>query len=110
MLEQVTVSSDVYSIQRSSAYWQEPNKFKPERWFGTESKDNRDAYRPFLMGPRTCLGRDMALQTIRLTLAKMAFRYDFEKVDHDFNWETHASSSIIWTNFKVLTKLSRSGC
>jgi cytochrome P450 len=103
--EQVAVSADIYSIQRSPMYWEEPDMFKPERWFDPANKDKRKANRPFLIGPRACIGRDMALQTLRLTLAKLAFRYDFEKVDQDFDWERDTSSSVIWTDFRVRLRI-----
>lgn len=77
----------------------------PERWSDPKSKDRRNAYRPFLIGARACIGREMALQTLRLTIAKLVFKFDFERVNQEFDWERDASSSVIWSDFEVLVKI-----
>ena len=42
----------------SEANWMEPHAFKPERWLGDEwVGDDRKATQPFLVGPRSCLGK-----------------------------------------------------
>lgn len=38
--------------------WTEPEAFKPERWLGSEwVGDDRKAMQPFLVGPRSCIGK-----------------------------------------------------
>ncbi|KAF5684380.1 benzoate 4-monooxygenase cytochrome P450 [Fusarium denticulatum] len=68
-----TVSADLYKIQRLPEYSADPAAFRPERWLDaaedTEFKrDNRTAYRPFLIGSGACIGREMAQQSIRLKI------------------------------------------
>ncbi|RYN16692.1 hypothetical protein AA0115_g12194 [Alternaria tenuissima] len=107
------VSADLYTIQRSSQYFNDPASFRPERWLeGAEENgfdgDNRSASRPFLIGSRACIGRHMAQQSIRLIMARLLWRYDFELVDRDgFIWERDAGSSLIYTDYTLLVKILR---
>lgn len=103
----VYVFADIFTIQRSGEYWARPDEFLPERWVesnNTESPyagDVKAAFRPFLLGTRACIGRQMALQTLRLVLANLALRYDFEMVNRDdFVWERDVPSSLVWTDYK----------
>ncbi|RYO44862.1 hypothetical protein AA0116_g13546 [Alternaria tenuissima] len=107
------VSADIYTIQRSSQYFNDPANFRPERWLeGAEENgfdgDNRSASRPFLIGSRACIGRHMAQQSIRLIMARLLWKYDFELLDRDgFIWERDAGSSLIYTDYTLLVKVSR---
>ncbi|CAN9211846.1 putative cytochrome P450 [Alternaria alternata] len=107
------VSADLYTIQRSSQYFNDPASFRPERWLeGAEKNgfdgDNRSASRPFLIGSRACIGRHMAQQSIRLIMARLLWRYDFELLDRDgFIWEQDAGSSLIYTDYTLLVKVLR---
>lgn len=108
----VQVYAEAYTTQRSSRYWADPDEFKPERWYerapGSKyANDVHDAYKPFSSGPRTCLGREMALQTLRLTAAKLVFRYDIEMLNRkDFLWERDAGSAALYSKYKILVHLS----
>ncbi|GJC87166.1 cytochrome P450 monooxygenase hmp1 [Colletotrichum liriopes] len=110
-----TVSADLYTIQRSPENFADPSTFRPERWLdgvdSTEFKaDVRAAYRPFLIGSRACIGRHMAQQSIRLIVAKLLWRYDFELLDRDgFIWERDAGSSLIYTDYKVMVNVKKIG-
>jgi cytochrome P450 len=51
----------MYSIQRSSIYFKDPDSFEPERFLAEGQKiygsDRRDAMNPFSVGPRNCIGK-----------------------------------------------------
>lgn len=104
----VFVSADIYTIQRSPEYWADATAFRPERWIETEpdsiyAGDVKAAFKPFLLGSRACIGRQMALQTLRLILVHIAFRYDFSMVDRDeFVWERDVPSSLVWTDYRKI--------
>ncbi|KAL0936247.1 benzoate 4-monooxygenase cytochrome P450 [Colletotrichum truncatum] len=105
----VNVSADMYTIQRSSSYWARPNSFCPERWFdnGPETefaKDIRSSNCPFLLGPRMCIGRAVALQSMRLLLAKTVYIFDLEAAE-DYNWETDVSCSYLWTGYRCMVRV-----
>ena len=71
--------------QRDARYFDEPAKFKPERW--NEEAANclpKYAYFPFGGGPRACIGNTFAMMEIVLVLAAIGqkFRLPLAK-DHD---------------------------
>lgn len=108
------VSADIYSIHRSSRYFREPDSFQPERWVshGKDTlfeSDNRQAYRPFLIGSRACVGKNSALQSLRLITAKLLWKLDFEMVNKDFVWERDAVSSLIYTDYPLIVRTKRAG-
>ncbi|KAK8022393.1 hypothetical protein PG993_013160 [Apiospora rasikravindrae] len=110
------VSADLYTIQRSPENFADPAAFRPERWLDGAEKsaefqaDNPTAYRPFLIGTRACIGRHMAQQSIRLIVASLLWRYDFELLDPDgFVWERDAGSSLIYTDYKVNVHVKKIG-
>ncbi|VTO83331.1 unnamed protein product [Fusarium graminearum] len=55
------------AIHRNPKFWPNPDKFMPERWL--EQDFHRTAYRPFELGPRGCIGQELALTELRLLLA-----------------------------------------
>jgi len=59
-------------IQRHRNRWGAPDDFDPDRFEREESRDAlRNAYLPFGMGPRVCLGAAFALQEATLILASI---------------------------------------
>ncbi|MBL8335368.1 MAG: cytochrome P450 [Rhodoferax sp.] len=57
-------------IHRHRQQWSAPDAFDPDRFAREDSRDAlRDAYLPFGMGPRVCLGAAFALQEATLILA-----------------------------------------
>jgi cytochrome P450 len=68
-------------IQRHRKYWQSPDHFDPDRFDKTETRDSlRQAYLPFGMGPRVCLGAAFALQEATLILARLVRDYELTPV------------------------------
>ncbi|KAF4479881.1 Cytochrome P450 monooxygenase BOT4 [Colletotrichum fructicola Nara gc5] len=55
--EGTDISVSPWSTVHNPEYFSDPWHFKPERWLDPHCKDNKDASRPFLLGPRDCLGR-----------------------------------------------------
>ncbi len=56
-----------YLMHRNPRWWDEPERFDPERWLGAERPHARHAYVPFGAGPRVCPGSLLA--TVQLTVA-----------------------------------------
>ena len=76
-------------IQRHRELWARPDEFDPDR-FSLDEEDGsaalpardslRNAYLPFGMGPRVCIGAAFALQEATLILATLAGAFRFEPV------------------------------
>ncbi|KAJ8046087.1 Cholesterol 24-hydroxylase [Holothuria leucospilota] len=65
-----------YTIGRDERFWDDPEKFNPER-FRKESNSRVYAYFPFSLGPRVCIGQHFALIEAKVTLTKLLQRFDF---------------------------------
>ena len=68
---------------RNPRYWENPNTFIPERWEGMLPFQWREPgiYLPFMIGPRRCIGKNMALVQLRLVLTMMIKNLDIVKAD-----------------------------
>jgi len=66
-----------------------------------------EAFRPFSMGPRNCLGQRMALQSLRLSIAKVLWKYDLKLEGQDFNWERDCSCSAVWSNYRLPVRVTK---
>lgn len=76
-----TVVVAPWLIQRHRKYWQSPDHFDPDRFDRPETRDSlRQAYLPFGMGPRVCLGAAFALQEATLILARLVRDYELTPV------------------------------
>ncbi|KAI8243201.1 Cytochrome P450 monooxygenase 1 [Colletotrichum sp. SAR 10_99] len=55
----MTVAIHQWAIHHNVAYFKDPFSFRPERFLGDPefASDNRDAFQPFHIGARNCLGR-----------------------------------------------------
>lgn len=69
-----------YAAYRSSRNFKDPNTFTPERWLGDDryESDQRQILQPFAMGPRNCIGKNLANAEIGLILTHLLLAFDFE--------------------------------
>ncbi|XP_025073526.1 cytochrome P450 9e2-like [Pogonomyrmex barbatus] len=67
-----------YGLQHDPKYFPEPDKFKPERFLEEgKEKDNLNAYHPFGLGPRMCIGNRFALLETRTVFFHLLARCGF---------------------------------
>lgn len=69
------------AVHRLEEFWPEPRKCIPERWIvpeGDPLHPYKGAFRPFELGPRNCIGQEMAMLELRIILAMTAREFDFE--------------------------------
>ncbi|KAJ6134372.1 Cytochrome P450 E-class group I [Penicillium sp. IBT 18751x] len=73
------VGTCIYAIQHNATYFPEPFEYRPDRWLDEPEKVQiaRSAYTPFSIGPRSCLGKGLALTELTLTMAYLLSKYDF---------------------------------
>lgn len=75
-----------FILHRSPELWEEPDRFKPERWLtaGCDHLDGKSGqplrYCPFSQGPRNCAGQSMADMNVRAILAALWGRFTFKPV------------------------------
>ncbi|KAL4741658.1 cytochrome P450 [Aspergillus similis] len=70
-----------WTMHRDANIFPDPTVFKPERWL-TESEAElqrlRSVHFPFSYGPRACIGKNLAYNTIYLVMARIAFLFEIE--------------------------------
>lgn len=89
----IDVGTPHYTVQHNPAYYPEPFRFVPERWIEgaeadvvlpsggrTTTKEDvhvaKSAFCPFSVGPRACIGKNLAYAELILSLARTLFLYD----------------------------------
>jgi cytochrome P450 len=71
-----TVAVTQYTIHRHPEFWEEPQRFDPDRFSPEQSKGRHNlAWMPFGAGQRMCLGRDFAYMEGTLILAMLVQRF-----------------------------------
>lgn len=65
-----------YALQRDPRFWNEPERFNPDRFL--TDKINRNTFLPFSIGPRKCMGTRMAYIEGTLVLGAILQRYAFQ--------------------------------
>jgi cytochrome P450 len=80
-----TVVVSPWLIQRHHALWDEPDAFNPDRYDNDASRESlKQAYLPFGMGQRVCMGAAFALQEATLILASLVREYRISALpDHE---------------------------
>ncbi|CAZ85474.1 unnamed protein product [Tuber melanosporum] len=103
------VSTSPWASGHCSKNFHDPWTFKPERWLDgeCEEKDIREASQPFSLGPRGCLGRNLALMELRLIICKMLFTYHLELLDTKLDWERDSTAYILWVKPDLRVRLHR---
>lgn len=62
-------------IHTDPKYWEEPNRFKPERFSEVNASQFSGHYFPFGAGPRMCIGNNFAMYEMVLAIAEVIKTY-----------------------------------
>lgn len=64
-----------FALQHDPLYFEEPDKFRPERFLDEDKKVHRSgAFLPFGIGPRVCIGNRFALMEIKVLIFHLLAR------------------------------------
>ncbi|KAJ7891685.1 cytochrome P450 [Mycena olivaceomarginata] len=79
-----------YTIHRDPEIWGiDPDVYRPERWFDPEkSAAMHKTFNPFSVGPRACIGRNLARLELMLFAATLFRRYHFVLAEPEKPMET----------------------
>ncbi|KAG6358654.1 hypothetical protein INS49_012172 [Diaporthe citri] len=87
------VGCSIYAMHRSPKNWEDADKFLPERWLEKKNGNKEDGaaaarqpYFPFNIGPRSCVGKPLALAEVMLTFARLLWEFDFRTDGADEMW------------------------
>ncbi|OGM51127.1 sterigmatocystin biosynthesis P450 monooxygenase stcL, partial [Aspergillus bombycis] len=106
--EDVTVSTHHYASYHDRANFALPEQFIPERWLGTDGRfdsDRKDVMHPFSLGPRNCLGKNLAHMEMRLMLTKLLFNFDIALTPASDEWNRQKAFTI-WDKPALMVRLS----
>ncbi|PWZ03049.1 cytochrome P450 [Testicularia cyperi] len=73
-----TLSVPAFTIHRDkSVFGEDANEYNPDRWLAPDARKNFDkAFIPFSVGPRACVGRNVAMMELSILIAAIFKRYD----------------------------------
>ncbi|GAB7354527.1 hypothetical protein MBLNU459_g4991t2 [Dothideomycetes sp. NU459] len=106
-----TVKVTQWATFRSESNFTKPNEFIPERWLeNTDEKatfqdDKKYALQPFSVGPRNCLGRNLAYVEMRLLMAMLLWNFDLEVMEESKNWSDQ-KVYVLWEKPSLTVKLT----
>jgi cytochrome P450 len=87
------VGVPIYSLHHNEDIFEDPFLYNPDRWLASKDtqqmKDMLSAYNPFSVGPRSCMGKGVALVEMMATFAVVMFRLDFKIDEKDISGGKH---------------------
>ncbi|KAF6807631.1 cytochrome p450 [Colletotrichum sojae] len=96
--EDTTVSVYQWAMYYSEKNFKDPRNYHPERWLADPefASDNKDAFQPFHLGPRNCIGRNLAYVEMRIILARMLWNFDMKIADDSHDWVGRQKIYLLW--------------
>ncbi len=94
-----------YLLHRHPAFWEDPEAFQPQRFDAVDVEErHRFAYIPFSVGPRHCIGENIAMFEMLVHLAAMSRRFELTRSD-DSPLEMEAQINLrLRTNLMMMVK------
>ncbi|KAI0116322.1 cytochrome p450 monooxygenase [Nemania sp. FL0031] len=82
----------------SSKNFTRPFEFHPERFLGDPefAKDDLSVVQPFSIGPRNCVGKNLAYAEMRLILARVLYKFDLKPAPGVEGWIENQKIYSIW--------------
>jgi cytochrome P450 len=112
----VVAQISTFTAARSARYFRDPREFHPERWLPANhplydtkyADDNLNAFFPFSLGPRPCIGKEIAYTQTRLFLGKLLWTFDLDGVRGlDATFERTSPSTSYGTGPRCMCDSSR---
>jgi cytochrome P450 len=81
-LDVICANIDHPAMHFNSRFWPRADEFIPDRWLITDPKHElypvSGAFRPFEVGPRSCLGQTLAINELRVSLIMTIREFDIQ--------------------------------
>lgn len=75
---------NLYHLHNDPRYWINPECFNPDRWIDSNGElIKHDAFMPFSVGPRECLGKTLAIQELFIFLVSLLQKFTVTAKDPD---------------------------
>ena len=72
---------NVYALSHNPDIFPEPHNYNPDRWLTDDpsSPKMKESFASFGIGPRDCIGKQLAYLELSLVVAKTLWQFDFER-------------------------------
>lgn len=96
--EDTVVSQYHYALYHNEKFFAKAEEYHPERWLGDPefATDNRDVFQPFNIGPRNCIGKNLAYIEMRIILARVLWNFDLRLADESRDWLSRQKIYLLW--------------
>ncbi|KAI5923146.1 cytochrome P450 [Camillea tinctor] len=96
-----------WPLYHNPAYFTQPDDFVPERWLGDPhfANDKLEAVQPFSVGPRNCIGKNLAYSEMRLILARLVWNFDIQLDSSSDGWAEKSQVYILWEKDSLMVYL-----
>jgi cytochrome P450 len=95
---------NIKAIHNNSDYWEEPNKFNPDRWLAENFEPKKNSFFMFGEGLRLCPGKKLAMVELVCLMALLFRKYEINLVDMNSPIKT-TSMGIIATCVELLVEI-----
>ena len=97
-----------WACYHSAENFRDPYEFAPERWLDDEryKDDRKKALQPFSLGPRNCLGINLAYAEMRVILARLVWNFDMELCKQSQNWVEGMKVFMIYQRPPLMVRLT----
>ncbi|KAL9122895.1 MAG: hypothetical protein Q9187_000546 [Circinaria calcarea] len=103
----ISVGVNQWAANHTSQNFLEPEQFIPERWLDDAKykEDKRAVLQPFSLGPRGCLGVNLAYAEMRSILSRVLWNFDMKLCEESANW-TDQKTFFMWDKPGLMVQLS----
>uniref|UniRef100_A0A8H7N1C1 Uncharacterized protein n=1 Tax=Bionectria ochroleuca TaxID=29856 RepID=A0A8H7N1C1_BIOOC len=106
-----SLTMNVWAAHRDSANFNKPLEFVPERWMSNAppefDNDDKAVFKPFSVGPRDCIGKNLAWAEMRMILAKLVLSIDLISLQPDSEqWIERQKIYSLWEKPPLNVKIS----
>ncbi|KZL82632.1 cytochrome p450 [Colletotrichum incanum] len=109
-----TISLWHWPMYHNEKYFTKPYGFHPERWMGDPEfkNDQTEAFKPFHIGPRNCIGTNLAYAEMRMILAQVLWHFDISMGPENNDWIERQSIYLLWKKPPLMVNLTprKPGC
>ncbi|KAK3689396.1 cytochrome P450 [Podospora appendiculata] len=87
-----------WAMYHNEKHFKDPFAFHPERWLNDPlfADDHKEAFQPFHLGPRNCLGKNLAYIEMRLILARVLWNFDMRIAEDSLDWMSKQRIYNLW--------------
>ncbi|KAI1817145.1 isotrichodermin C-15 hydroxylase [Poronia punctata] len=90
-----------WSMNHSKENWTDPWTFNPERFLKSSQEalqegNKLEALQAFNVGPRNCIGRNLAYAEMRMLLARVIYDFDLKLSDDSKDWVEKQKAYALW--------------